>query len=76
MMGLPARLEIYHLAGRCAIKTFCGGISMPRSPRATITPSVTSRIYRKNARAAFLYTGCIVPSIARYTRAETHQQLT
>jgi hypothetical protein len=41
MMGLPLiwHLEIIIF---CARKTFSAGISMPRSPRATITPSVTS----------------------------------
>mmetsp|Transcript_4303 Transcript_4303/g.11017 ORF Transcript_4303/g.11017 Transcript_4303/m.11017 type:complete len:209 (-) Transcript_4303:482-1108(-) len=46
MMGLPARLHLAIIIF-CATKTFSAGISMPRSPRATITPSVTFRISSK-----------------------------
>ena len=42
-IGLPARLH-RPIIIFCARKIFSVGISMPRSPRATITPSVTSRI--------------------------------
>ena len=42
-IGFPARLQRpMHIF--CARKIFSVGISMPRSPRATITPSVASRI--------------------------------
>mmetsp|Transcript_13569 Transcript_13569/g.42489 ORF Transcript_13569/g.42489 Transcript_13569/m.42489 type:complete len:294 (-) Transcript_13569:464-1345(-) len=46
MIGLPARLHLAIIIF-CATKTLCAGISMPRSPRATITPSVTARISSK-----------------------------
>ena len=42
-IGLPARLH-RPIIIFCARKIFSVGISMPRSPRATITPSVDSRI--------------------------------
>ena len=42
-IGLPARLQ-RPIIIFCARKIFSVGISMPRSPRATITPSVASRI--------------------------------
>mmetsp|Transcript_515 Transcript_515/g.1421 ORF Transcript_515/g.1421 Transcript_515/m.1421 type:complete len:221 (+) Transcript_515:2277-2939(+) len=41
--AMLARVTMYF----CARVTFSGGISMPRSPRATITPSVTSKISSK-----------------------------
>ena len=43
MTGFPALLH-FPIIIFCARKTFSGGISMPRSPRATMTPSVASRI--------------------------------
>ena len=46
MTGLPARLH-FAIIDFCARKTFSAGISMPRSPRATITPSVSARIASK-----------------------------
>mmetsp|Transcript_20699 Transcript_20699/g.73123 ORF Transcript_20699/g.73123 Transcript_20699/m.73123 type:complete len:234 (+) Transcript_20699:83-784(+) len=41
--GLPTRLAL-RIIIFCARKTFSGGISMPRSPRATIMASVVARI--------------------------------
>mmetsp|Transcript_40492 Transcript_40492/g.106845 ORF Transcript_40492/g.106845 Transcript_40492/m.106845 type:complete len:234 (+) Transcript_40492:1415-2116(+) len=46
MTGLPAMLHLAIIIF-CARKTFSAGISMPRSPRATITPSVSARISSK-----------------------------
>mmetsp|Transcript_13131 Transcript_13131/g.33535 ORF Transcript_13131/g.33535 Transcript_13131/m.33535 type:complete len:200 (-) Transcript_13131:596-1195(-) len=46
MTGFPARLHLAIIIF-CAMKTFSGGISIPRSPRATMTPSVSSRISSK-----------------------------
>mmetsp|Transcript_27326 Transcript_27326/g.81559 ORF Transcript_27326/g.81559 Transcript_27326/m.81559 type:complete len:236 (-) Transcript_27326:336-1043(-) len=41
--GLPAARHLAIIIF-CSRKTFSGGISMPRSPRATMTPSVAARI--------------------------------
>ena len=46
MTGLPARLH-FAIIAFCARKTFSAGISMLRSPRATMTPSVSARIASK-----------------------------
>lgn len=46
MTGLPAELQ-RPIIIFWAIKTFSGGISMPRSPRATITPSLSAKISSK-----------------------------
>lgn len=43
MMGLPALLQ-RPIIIFCARKTFSAGISIPRSPRATIIPSLASMI--------------------------------
>mmetsp|Transcript_12870 Transcript_12870/g.40647 ORF Transcript_12870/g.40647 Transcript_12870/m.40647 type:complete len:223 (+) Transcript_12870:571-1239(+) len=44
--GLPTRLHLLIIIF-CAANTFSIGISEPRSPRATITPSTTSKISSK-----------------------------
>mmetsp|Transcript_1406 Transcript_1406/g.4254 ORF Transcript_1406/g.4254 Transcript_1406/m.4254 type:complete len:305 (+) Transcript_1406:1338-2252(+) len=46
MQGLPATLH-FAIIIFCARNTFSDGISMPRSPRATMTPSVAARISSK-----------------------------
>mmetsp|Transcript_16021 Transcript_16021/g.47544 ORF Transcript_16021/g.47544 Transcript_16021/m.47544 type:complete len:378 (-) Transcript_16021:455-1588(-) len=52
-MNLPAMLALVIIIF-CASGTFSTGISMPRSPRATMMPSVTSRISSKlSSPAAF-----------------------
>mmetsp|Transcript_95495 Transcript_95495/g.269912 ORF Transcript_95495/g.269912 Transcript_95495/m.269912 type:complete len:237 (+) Transcript_95495:502-1212(+) len=47
--NLPARLQ-RPIITFCAMKTCSGGISMPRSPRATMMPSLTLRISSKFRR--------------------------
>mmetsp|Transcript_52898 Transcript_52898/g.147305 ORF Transcript_52898/g.147305 Transcript_52898/m.147305 type:complete len:222 (-) Transcript_52898:585-1250(-) len=49
MTGLPFKLHLAIIIF-CARKTFSGGISMPRSPRATIMPSLASTIASKFLR--------------------------
>lgn len=49
MTGLPARLH-FAIIIFWAMKTWLAGISMPRSPRATMTPSVSRRISSKLAQ--------------------------
>mmetsp|Transcript_52254 Transcript_52254/g.155929 ORF Transcript_52254/g.155929 Transcript_52254/m.155929 type:complete len:201 (-) Transcript_52254:150-752(-) len=44
--GLPTRLQCAIIIF-CATKTFSGGISMPRSPRATMMPSLASAMAAK-----------------------------
>mmetsp|Transcript_119340 Transcript_119340/g.349237 ORF Transcript_119340/g.349237 Transcript_119340/m.349237 type:complete len:219 (+) Transcript_119340:730-1386(+) len=44
--GLPTRLQCAIIIF-CATKTFSGGISMPRSPRATMMPSLASQMAAK-----------------------------
>mmetsp|Transcript_2925 Transcript_2925/g.7474 ORF Transcript_2925/g.7474 Transcript_2925/m.7474 type:complete len:219 (-) Transcript_2925:523-1179(-) len=44
--GLPTRLHC-DIIIFCATKTFSGGISMPKSPRATMIPSLASQIASK-----------------------------
>ena len=46
MTNLPAMLHLVIIIF-CARQTFSDGISMPRSPRATITPSVYFRMSSK-----------------------------
>mmetsp|Transcript_26068 Transcript_26068/g.52272 ORF Transcript_26068/g.52272 Transcript_26068/m.52272 type:complete len:232 (-) Transcript_26068:661-1356(-) len=50
--GLPT-LRHLRIMFFCSWKTCSGGISMPRSPRATITPSVAARISSKLSRPSW-----------------------
>mmetsp|Transcript_60416 Transcript_60416/g.134648 ORF Transcript_60416/g.134648 Transcript_60416/m.134648 type:complete len:204 (+) Transcript_60416:958-1569(+) len=50
--GLPA-LRHLTIISFCSRKTFSGGISIPRSPRATMTPSVSSRISSNLSRPSW-----------------------
>mmetsp|Transcript_6758 Transcript_6758/g.16420 ORF Transcript_6758/g.16420 Transcript_6758/m.16420 type:complete len:310 (+) Transcript_6758:793-1722(+) len=52
MTGLAARLHL-RMMDFWATKTFAGGISIPRSPRATITPSVAARMASKLSRPSW-----------------------
>mmetsp|Transcript_30979 Transcript_30979/g.70144 ORF Transcript_30979/g.70144 Transcript_30979/m.70144 type:complete len:201 (-) Transcript_30979:515-1117(-) len=51
MTGLPARLHLVIIIF-CATNTFSGGISMPKSPRATMMPSEQATISSKFATPA------------------------
>mmetsp|Transcript_7845 Transcript_7845/g.35071 ORF Transcript_7845/g.35071 Transcript_7845/m.35071 type:complete len:232 (+) Transcript_7845:2527-3222(+) len=53
--GLPAALH-FSIMSFCARKIFSVGISMPRSPRATITPSLSSRMSSKFTRPSWFST--------------------
>mmetsp|Transcript_23018 Transcript_23018/g.58049 ORF Transcript_23018/g.58049 Transcript_23018/m.58049 type:complete len:219 (-) Transcript_23018:405-1061(-) len=48
--AMLARVTMYF----CARVTFSGGISMPRSPRATMTPSASSRISSRFSSASIV----------------------
>mmetsp|Transcript_22756 Transcript_22756/g.54077 ORF Transcript_22756/g.54077 Transcript_22756/m.54077 type:complete len:219 (-) Transcript_22756:398-1054(-) len=50
--GLPACRHLLIIIF-CSRKTFSGGISMPRSPRATMTPSVAARISSNLSRPSW-----------------------
>mmetsp|Transcript_3863 Transcript_3863/g.10083 ORF Transcript_3863/g.10083 Transcript_3863/m.10083 type:complete len:232 (-) Transcript_3863:267-962(-) len=50
--GLPAARHLL-IISFCSRNTFSGGISMPRSPRATITPSVAARISSNLSRPSW-----------------------
>jgi len=51
MTGLPAKLA-FSMIFRCAVGTCSGGISTPRSPRATMTPSTAAMIASSWSRAS------------------------
>mmetsp|Transcript_2746 Transcript_2746/g.9993 ORF Transcript_2746/g.9993 Transcript_2746/m.9993 type:complete len:224 (+) Transcript_2746:1330-2001(+) len=53
--GLPARLH-FLICICCAMKMVSGGISMPRSPRATMMPSDFSRMSSKFSRPSWFST--------------------
>mmetsp|Transcript_32592 Transcript_32592/g.103865 ORF Transcript_32592/g.103865 Transcript_32592/m.103865 type:complete len:230 (-) Transcript_32592:752-1441(-) len=50
--GLPTMLHLWMMRF-CAVTTFSGGISIPRSPRATMTPSVARRMSSKLSRPSW-----------------------
>ncbi len=52
--GFPARLH-FAIIIFCATNTFCGGISIPISPRATIIPSASSSIASKLMKQNILF---------------------
>ena len=49
--GFPSRLH-FAIMSFCATKTLGAGISMPRSPLATITPSLSAKISSKFCKGA------------------------
>jgi len=51
MTGLPAKLAI-SMMRRWAVGTFSGGMSTPRSPRATMMPSTAATIPSSSASAS------------------------
>jgi hypothetical protein len=51
MTGLPAKLAL-SMMSRWAVGTCSGGMSTPRSPRATITPSTAAMIPSSSASAS------------------------
>ena len=53
--GLPAALH-FSIMSFCARKIFSVGISIPKSPRATITPSEASRMSSKFTRPSWFST--------------------
>mmetsp|Transcript_24275 Transcript_24275/g.63288 ORF Transcript_24275/g.63288 Transcript_24275/m.63288 type:complete len:221 (+) Transcript_24275:536-1198(+) len=52
MTGLPCALQIW-IIFFCSLNTLSGGISMPRSPRATMTASVSLQIDSKFSRPSW-----------------------